>query len=103
MKNVARFDLKMSPHQRDALAALAAEAGLSSADVVPVRQLDARASRGADAAIRHCRTSEGSSVSTVLFILMRPTNHLTGSGVAEPPCHARRRLAAQVSRRGGRY
>ncbi len=34
MKNVARFDLKMSPHQRDALAALATEAGLSSADVV---------------------------------------------------------------------
>jgi hypothetical protein len=34
MKHSARFDLKMPPAQRQELAELAAEAGLSSADIV---------------------------------------------------------------------
>jgi hypothetical protein len=34
MKHSARFDLKMPPETRRELAALAAEAGLSSADIV---------------------------------------------------------------------
>jgi hypothetical protein len=34
MKSIARFDLKMPPEQRRELAELAAESGLSSADLV---------------------------------------------------------------------